>query len=86
MKSMDRWTNSSAPPEGAILIVKVARVGEFQDEYEEFFRLAYQDKVRQYGEVYARRWAYRNALKTLFFAALEWTRLILTVYSKIVGG
>jgi hypothetical protein len=79
-------SKSSAPPRGAILVVKLARIGEFKDEWEEFFLLAYQDKVQKHGEHYARHWAYRHAAKTVFFAALEWSKLILIIYLKFAAG
>jgi hypothetical protein len=78
-------TKPGAPPKAVMFAIKLARIGEFEDEYEDFFLLAYQDKVEKRGEDYAQRWAYRYAAKTVFFAAIEWSRLIIVVYLKIAG-
>jgi hypothetical protein len=75
----------SSPPRGVRLIIKFARFGEFKDEYEDFFAIAYDEKVSAEGEPAARRWAYFFAAKTLFFAALEWGKLIAIVYLKVSG-
>lgn len=75
----------SAPPRGVQLAIRFARFGEFKDEYEEFFKLAYEHKIKKEGEKAARRWAYMFAAKTLFFAALEWSKLALIIYLKISG-
>jgi hypothetical protein len=56
-----------------------------KDEYDEFFQSAYEDKLQKHGEPYARRWAYRYAAKTVFFAVVEWSKLILVLYSKFAG-
>jgi hypothetical protein len=74
-----------SPPKTTTLMIKLARIGEFRDEYEEFFLLAFEDKVQKRGEAYARRWAYRHAAKTLFFAALEWSKLVLMIYLRLAG-
>ena len=66
--------------------IRIARIGEFQDEYEEFFLLAYNHKCEKKGEKHAKRWSYWFAAKTAFFALLEWTKLGLIIYWKIAGG
>ncbi len=76
---------SAVPPKGAMIAIKLARVGEFKDEWEEFFLVAYQDKLEKHGEDYARRWSYRHAAKTVFFAAVKWGTLIVATYLKIAG-
>jgi hypothetical protein len=78
-------TKKNAPPKLAVFTIKLACIGEFKDEYEEFFRLAYEDKLQERGEVYARRWAYGYAAKTLFFAALELSKLAIIIYLKLAG-
>jgi hypothetical protein len=65
--------------------IRFARFGAFRDEWEGFFLSAYEDKVQRFGETYARRWAYRYAAKTVFFAALEWGKLAMIIYSKLAG-
>jgi hypothetical protein len=85
MVQVSNQVKLSAPPKGAMIAIKIARIGEFKDEYEEFFLLAYEDKLQKHGEPYARRWAYRHAAKTVFFAVVEWSKLILVLYSKFAG-
>jgi hypothetical protein len=72
-------------PRWATVAIKLARFGECQDEWEGFFQSQYEDKLRRYGEQDARRWAYRHAAKTLFFAALEWCKLAMIIYSRFAG-
>ncbi len=76
---------SSAPPKGALIAIKLARAGMFKDEYEDYFLQEYDDKLKKHGETYARRWAYRYAAKAMFFTAWEWTKLILTIYVRLAG-
>jgi hypothetical protein len=78
-------TEKNIPPRAVMIAIKLARIGEFRDEYEDFFLLAYQDKVEKHGEDYARRWSYWHAAKTVFFAALEWSKLFIVIYLKIAG-
>ncbi len=73
------------PPKWATIAIKLARFGEFRDEWEGLFQSEYEDKMQRHGELYARRWAYRYAAKTVFFAALEWGKLAITIYSKLAG-
>jgi hypothetical protein len=82
---MTQQSKSKLPPKAAVVAVKLARIGEFKDEWEEFFLLAYEDKLQKHGEKYARSWAYRHAAKTVFFAALEWSKLIIIIYLKLAG-
>jgi hypothetical protein len=74
------------PPSGVRWVIRVARLGEFQDEYEDFFLLAYQHKCQKKGEKHARRWSYWFATKTAFFAVVEWAKLAFILYLKISGG
>jgi hypothetical protein len=76
---------SPTPPRITVIAVKLARIGEFKDEWEEFFLLSYQDKLQKRGQRYANRWAYGHAAKSVFFAALEWTKLALIIYLKFAG-
>ena len=75
----------SAPPKVVLLAIRFARIGEFKDEYEDFFNLAYQDKCQREGEVAAQKWAYGFAAKTMFFAVIEWSKLIIVIYLKVSG-
>jgi hypothetical protein len=54
--------------------IKLARFGEFEDEWEGLCQSEYEDKLQRYSERHARRWANRYAAKTLFFAAVEWAK------------
>lgn len=73
------------PPRGIRLLIKLARIGEFKDEYEEFFLIAYKEKYHREGADAARRWCYIYAAKTVFFAAIEWGKLALILYARIWG-
>jgi hypothetical protein len=75
----------SVPPKGAARMVKLARLGAYQDEWVDYFRSLYDDKVLKYGEQYARRWAYWHAAKTLFWAAWELGKLAVIIYSRFAG-
>jgi hypothetical protein len=78
-------TKSGAPPKGALLAVRLASVGAFKDEYEDYFLSHYHDKLRRYGKRGADRWAYRYAAKTTMPTAWEWAKLVLIVYLKLAG-
>jgi hypothetical protein len=68
-----------------MLAIRLARIGEFQDEWEDYFQHQFQDQIQKRGKQYARRWAYRQAAKTVFFAAIEWGKLALMIYLKFAG-
>jgi hypothetical protein len=76
---------SGTPPKATLVAVRAASIGTFKDEYEDYFLFHYHDKLRKHGKVYADRWAYRYAAKTVFYTAWEWTKVILIVYLKLAG-
>jgi hypothetical protein len=82
---MTQLLKSSVPPKGAVIAIKLARVGKFQDEWEDYFQQQYEDQVRRRGEKSARRWAYRHAAKTVFHATVEMGKLALMIYLKFAG-
>ena len=78
-------TRTHAPPKAAMFLIKIARLGKFKDEWEEFFQLEYEEKLKRHDENYARTWAYRYAVKTVFFALVEVGKLVFVTYWKIAG-
>jgi hypothetical protein len=64
--------------------IKLVRFGEFKEEWVSFFLSEYEERVQRFGEPYARRWAHLYAAKTVFYAALEWAKLVMTIAEMVI--
>jgi hypothetical protein len=72
-------------------MAKLARFGEFKEDWEDYFAERYEAKLvelteqhgLQRGKKYADRWAYKHASATLFRAFLEMLRVILVLYLQL---
>lgn len=82
------------PPRLAVLIVKLASVGEFKDDWvEEYFAGRYEANLVEWtenygdekGAKYADYWAYWHASKTLFITGWKLVTAVLIFYLKFVG-
>jgi hypothetical protein len=79
------------PPKWAVRMVRLARIGEFRDEWENYLAEMYEAKLvestERYGEERGKKhadyWAYLHASKTLFIAIWEWAKVALILYMQL---
>jgi hypothetical protein len=74
------------PPKWAVVLVKLASIGEYGDEHEDYFYQKYDQKVEERGEDEANRWARWFAAKTVIHAVWQLIKSALTIYIKLAGG
>jgi hypothetical protein len=78
------------PPSWAVRMVRLARFGEFKEDWEDYFAERYEAKLVEWteqhgperGKKYADSWAYKHASATLVRAFWQWFKVVFTLYMQ----